>query len=81
MSDAVASLQLGRIAGVVTHMFKVDGKPYADKVRRAGKAVDRVLRRYGEPVISVAELRNRVDRELGSAALTELILREREAGW
>ncbi len=68
-------------SGRVAHMYKLDGKPYADKVRKASKAADRVLRRYGEPVISLAELRNRVDKELGSTSLTELILREREAGW
>ena len=68
-------------SGRVTHMYKLDGKPYADKVRKAGKAADRVLRCYGEPVISLAELRNRVDKELGSTSLTELILKEREAGW
>ncbi|MBI4526534.1 MAG: hypothetical protein HY695_22265 [Deltaproteobacteria bacterium] len=62
-------------------MHKLDAKPYADRVRKAGKAADRVLRRYGKPRISLAELRNRVDRELGSTSLTELILREREAGW
>lgn len=65
----------------VTRMYKLDGKPYADRVRKAGKAADRVLRRYGEPVISLAELRSMVDKELGSTSLTEFILREREAGW
>ena len=68
-------------SGRVTHVYKLDGKPYADKVKRAGKAADRVLQRYGEPIISLAELRNRVDKELGSTSLTELIVRDREAGW
>lgn len=68
-------------SGHATHMYKLDRKPYADNVRKAGKVADRVLRRYGEPVISVLELRKGVDKELGSASLTELILREREAGW
>jgi hypothetical protein len=67
--------------GRITHTYKLDSRPYVDKVRKAGKAADRVLRRYGEPVISLAELRNRVDKELGTTSLTELILREREAGW
>ena len=70
----------GRVTQV-THMYKLDGKPYADKLKKAGKAADRVLQRYGEPVISLAELRNRVDKELVSTSLTELIVREREAGW
>lgn len=61
-------------SGRVTHMYKLDGRPYADKVRKAAKAADRVLRRYGEPVISLAELRKRVDKELGSTSLTALIL-------
>ncbi|MBI2988341.1 MAG: hypothetical protein HYY45_16360 [Deltaproteobacteria bacterium] len=68
-------------SGRLTRTYKLDGKPYADTVRKAGKAADRLLQRYGEPVISLAELRNRVDKELGSASLTELIVREREAGW
>lgn len=68
-------------AGRGAHIYKLDRKPCAEKVRKAGKVADRVLRRYGEPVMSPAELRNRVDKELGSTSLTELILREREAGW
>ena len=66
-------------SGRMTRTYKLDGKPYADRVRKAGKAADRVLQRYGEPVISLAELRDRVDKELGSTSLAELIVREREA--
>jgi hypothetical protein len=68
-------------AGRLTHMYKFDGKPYAERVRKAGMAADRVLQRYGDPVISLAELRKRVDKELGNTSLTELILKDRETGW
>lgn len=65
----------------VTHMYKLDSKPYADKVKRAGEAADRLLKLYGEPTISLAELRTRLARELKAVSLTEIILKEREAGW
>lgn len=63
-------------------MYKLDSKPYADEVKRAGETTDRVLSRYGEPPsISLAELRTRLSRELNAISLTELILKERETGW
>lgn len=62
-------------------MYKLDSKPYADEVKRAGETTDRVLSRYGEPSISLAELRTRLSRELNAISLTELILKERETGW
>jgi hypothetical protein len=67
--------------GKVAHMYKLDSKPYSDSVKNAGKAADRVLRRYGDPTLSLAELRTRVARELGEASLADLVLKEREAGW
>ena len=61
-------------------MDKLDSTPYADLVKRAGKAADQALKRYGKPVIPLAELRATLDRELG-ISLTGLILKERQAGW
>jgi hypothetical protein len=62
-------------------MYKLDSKPYADKIKKAREAADRLLKRYGEPRIPLAELRTRLARELKAISLTELILKEREAGW
>lgn len=62
-------------------MYKLDSKPYADGVKKANEAADRVLRSYGKPTVTLAELRARVDSELGELTLTELILKERAAGW
>ena len=61
-------------------MYKLDSKPYADKVKKAGEAADRALRRNGEPRMSLAKLRAALDKKL-SSSLTELILKEREARW
>ncbi len=62
-------------------MYKLDSTPYADLVKRAGKAADQALKRYGKPAIPLAELRATLDRELSGISLTGLILKEREAGW
>lgn len=61
-------------------MCKLDSKPYAGKVKKAGEAADRGLRRYGEPRMSLAKLRATLDKEL-TVSLTEAILKEREARW
>ena len=67
-------------SGKMAQMYKLDSTPYADLVKRAGKAADQALKRYGKPVIPLAELRATLDRELG-ISLTGLILKERQAGW
>ncbi len=67
--------------GKVAHMYKLDSDPYADMLKKARERTARVLRRYGEPAISLAELRTRLDTELRGRSLSELILKEREAGW
>jgi len=67
-------------SGKMAQMYKLDSTPYVDLVKRAGKAADQALKRYGKPVIPLAELRATLDRELG-ISLTGLILKERQAGW
>ena len=62
-------------------MSKLDSTPYADLVKRAGKAADQALKRYGKSAIPLDELRTTLDRELSGISLTELILKEWEAGW
>ena len=71
----------GQKSSKVAHMYNLDAKPYADKVRKARKLADRSLSCYGEPSMSLDQLRATVDNQLGGSSLTELILKEREAGW
>lgn len=68
-------------SGKMAHTYKLDVKPYADMVKRAGQAATRALKRYGEPTLSLAELRTQLEKELKGVSLSELILKEREAGW
>ena len=52
-------------SGKMAQMYKLDSTPYADLVKRAGKAADQALKRYGKPAIPLAALRATLDRELG----------------
>ena len=61
--------------------YKLDGKPYSERVKKAGKTADRILEHYGFPEISLDELRAMVDEELDDAPLSGLVLKDREAGW
>jgi hypothetical protein len=62
-------------------MRKPDPTQYADAVKKAREAADRALRRYGEPTMSLTELRAAVDTELKAISLSKVILRERRAQW
>jgi hypothetical protein len=62
-------------------MYRLDSKPYMDKVRRTAQLAERALRHYGEPSMSLEELRTTLDRELKGVSLSELIIKERESGW
>jgi hypothetical protein len=62
-------------------MCRLDSKPYIDKVRRASELADKALAHYSEPVMSLEELRETLRRELKGISLSELIIKEREAGW
>ncbi|MBI4303232.1 MAG: hypothetical protein HY665_02690 [Chloroflexi bacterium] len=68
-------------AGKVSSVHKLDSKAYAEKVRLAGRLADKALQRYGEPTMSLADLRVVVGRKLRGASLSDLIIKEREAGW
>lgn len=70
-----------RGSGKMAHIYKLDVEPYADMVKRAGQAATRALKRYGQPTLSLAELRTQLEKELKGVSLTDLILKEREAGW
>ena len=61
-------------------MYKLDSKRYTDKVKQARRSADKALKRYGEPTMSLDELRTTLDSELREVSLTELIIKERKAG-
>ena len=62
-------------------MNKLDSKANTKKVRQATKLAEKALRRYGEPSMSLAELRDALDRKLGDLSLSEIIIKERESRW
>lgn len=67
-------------ANRVAPMYRLDSKPYSEMVRRAGELADKALRPYGEPTLSLAELRMVLDKQLHGLSLSELIIKEREIG-
>lgn len=71
---------IGQSSGKTAHMYKLDAKLCTDKVKKTMKLADRSLSLYGEPSMSLEQLRATVDKELGDSSLTELIIKEREAG-
>ncbi len=64
-----------------TKLAALDSGPYAAKIKRAGQQADDLLRRYGEPAMSLDELRSKLDQELIGVSLSELVVKEREAEW
>ena len=67
--------------GKVAYAYKLDLKPYADLTAKMQRLIAKALGRYGEPRMSLAELRTHLDHQLRGASLSELITKEREAGW
>ncbi len=65
----------------VMRMHKLDSKPYVDSAAKMGRLVDKVFELYGEPTMSLGQLRATLDRQLGKSSLSELVLKEREEGW
>ena len=59
-------------------MDKLDSKRNLNKVARARKMVDKALRKYGEPTMTLAELRAAVHEELKGISLSEFVVKERE---
>lgn len=62
-------------------MNKLDTKANTEKVKRTTELAKESLRHYGEPSMSLAELRDVLDRKLGELSLSELITKERESRW
>lgn len=68
-------------ARTVLRINKLDSKPYLDSAARMRRLVDKALGRYGEPTLSLEQLRATLDRQLGKISLSQLVLQEREEGW
>ena len=62
-------------------MDELDSKRSLNKVARATKLLDKALDQYGEPKISLAELREALDEQLKGISLSEFIVQERQKGW
>jgi hypothetical protein len=62
-------------------MDELDSKRHLQIVAKAAKMVDQALSKYGEPTMTLAELREALDRELQGVSLSELIIKDRQAGW
>lgn len=52
-----------------------------DEVRRTEAMVINSLKKYGEPTMSLEELREVLSRELKGISLSDLIIKERKAGY
>jgi hypothetical protein len=59
----------------------MDSKRLLNKVKKAGNLADRALKHYGEPTISLSELRDEMSRQVPTLSLCDAVLKAREAGW
>lgn len=66
---------------VVTKTATLDSKAYLAMFKETRELADKALERYGEPDMTVAELRRALDERLGDMSLSEWVVKEREAGW
>ena len=62
-------------------MNKLDSKSSQRKVAAATKLAVQALERYGEPTMTLTELRALVGQQLKGVSLSDLIIQERHAGW
>jgi hypothetical protein len=60
---------------------QIETKRLSNKVKKASDLAEKALKHYGEPTISLSELRNRISRQLQDTSLSDVILKDREAGW
>ena len=65
----------------VSNMDNLESKDHLHQVAKATKMVVEALRKYGEPTMSLAELRAALEKELPGVSLSDLITKERQAGW
>ena len=59
----------------------LDTEPFAKMLARTRQAARVALERYGEPQMSVAELRSAMAKALPDTSFAQVLLREREAEW
>jgi len=62
-------------------MSKLDSKSCTKKVATVTKLAVQALERYGEPTMTLVELRAVMKQQLKGISLTDLVVQEREAGW
>ena len=62
-------------------MSKLDSKANMNKVAKATKLAYKALERYGEPTMTLEQLRAVVSEELKGISLSELVIQERQQGW
>lgn len=62
-------------------MNKLHSKANTKKVEAATKLAVQALQHYGEPTMTLAELRAVLNKQLKGISLSDLIIKEREAGW
>lgn len=62
-------------------MNKLNSKKHLKAVAQATKMAHEALKHYGEPTMTLAELRVAMDKELKGISLSELIIKERQSGW
>ncbi len=62
-------------------MSELDSKRTLAKVARATKLAHKALAQYGEPTMSLEELRAILSRKLEGISLSDLIIQERQQGW
>lgn len=58
--------------------YKIDSKPYSQLVKQTCTAAYGALSQYGEPTVSLADLRREVNQQMGTKSLSEWIVRERQ---
>ena len=62
-------------------MSELDSKRNLNKVARATKLANKALEKYGEPTMTLEELRKALNEQLKGISLSDLIVKEREKGW
>ena len=62
-------------------MNKLSSKKHLKEVAKATKMAHEALKHYGEPTMTLAELRVAVDKELKGISLGDQIIKDRQSGW
>lgn len=68
-------------AARTTGSNRLDSKAYLAMFKETRELADKVLERYGEPDMSLAELRQILAERLPDFSLSDWLIKEREAGW